>query len=242
MKRYLGFLKWIAVIGLLVFLYVFASGRRGMRPIKEVAVTFVEEIRPFISELSVNKLLIQNQDGATNLSKETLVLNTVEAALEKNDMIAEADVYLTVDGTLKTKIIQRSPIARVGNGDPFYIDAAGLVMPISNSYTARVPLVYGINEGEIAEVFPLLQELQEDDFLKQQVISISKIQSGQYELSLRVFDFKVHFGAIENCKVKIKNFKAFYQKALKDNSLETYQSVNLQYDNQVVCIRKESKK
>ena len=46
------------------------------------------------------------------------------------------------------------------------------------------------------------------------------------------------FGVRENLETKLKNLKAFYQKAKKDMMLDVYKSVNLQFDNQVVCTKK----
>ena len=45
-------------------------------------------------------------------------------------------------------------------------------------------------------------------------------------------------GKIENLEQKIKNFKAFYKKAMKDKKLNAYRRVSLQFDNQVVCTKK----
>ena len=55
---------------------------------------------------------------------------------------------------------------------------------------------------------------------------------------MRLLDFEVLVGTLENLDQKIKNLKAFYQKAKKDKLLGIYKSVNLQFDNQVVCTKK----
>ena len=88
---------------------------------------------------------------------------------------------------------------------------------------------------EVSEVFPLLKKIQEDEFLKKHVVGIHGSIKRSYELELRVYDFKVVFGEVENLDNKIRNFKAFYQKALKDKSLNKYKKVSLQFSNQVVC-------
>jgi cell division protein FtsQ len=36
----------------------------------------------------------------------------------------------------------------------------------------------------------------------------------------------------------VNNFKAFYVKAIKDELLDKYSTINLQFDNQVVCVKK----
>ena len=45
-------------------------------------------------------------------------------------------------------------------------------------------------------------------------------------------------GEYNNIRKKIKNFKAFYQAAIENESLDKYSKINLQFENQVVCTNK----
>ena len=47
----------------------------------------------------------------------------------------------------------------------------------------------------------------------------------------------MQLGNVKNLDKKINNLKAFYQKNLKEKTLENYSKVNLQFDNQVVCTK-----
>ena len=235
MKDIMTYIKFVGLIGLIVFLFAFTSNRNEQRKIQEVAIEFIEEQNPYINELTVNKLLIQNQVGVTNVGKEILVLNIVEKGLDAHKMIEDSDVYLTVNGQLKAQIKQRTPIARINAVVPFYVDMTGNMMPLSDNYSAHVPLVSNISEREVSEIFPLLKKIQKDEFLKKHVVSMTRNLSGDYEIGIRVYNFKVVFGKIEQLDSKVRNFKAFYQKALKDRSLDTYKKVSLQFSNQVVC-------
>ncbi len=235
MKKVLTYIKFTGLVALIVFLFAFTGNRNELRKIKEVEIEFVEEQNPYINELTVNKLLIQNQVGVTDVGKEILVLNNVEKGLDAHKMIEDSDVYLTVNGQLKARIKQRTPIARVNAIVPFYVDITGNTMPLSDNYSAHVPLVSNVSEREVSEVFPLLRKIQKDKFLKKHVVSVHRNLSGDYQLGLRVYDFEVIFGKVEALDSKVKNFKAFYQKALKDQSLNKYNKVSLQFRNQVVC-------
>ncbi|WP_299431640.1 hypothetical protein [uncultured Aquimarina sp.] len=235
MKKILTYIKFVGLIGLIVFLFAFTGNRNERRKIKEVEIEFVQEQNPYVNELTVNKLLIQNQVGVTDVGKEILVLNIVEKGLDAHKMIEDSDVYLTVNGQLKARIKQRTPIARVNAVVPFYVDVTGNTMPLSDNYSAHVPLVSNVSEREVPEIFPLLRKIQQDEFLKKHVVSVYRNQSGDYELGLRVYAFKIVFGKVEQLNSKVRNFKAFYQKALKDNSLDKYKKVSLQFSNQVVC-------
>ncbi|WP_271782643.1 cell division protein FtsQ/DivIB [Aquimarina algiphila] len=234
-NKILTYLKFGGLLILITVLFAFASKRNERRKIKEVLIEFIEEQDPYINELTVNKLLIQNQERVTSVGKEILVLNTVEQELDAHEMIEHSDVYLTVNGELRARIKQRTPIARVNAVTPFYVDVTGNTMPLSDSYSAHVPIIHNVSEREVAQIFPLLRKIQEDEFLKKHVVGVYLGADGNYELELRVYRFKLIVGKIENLNNKIKNFKAFYQKALRDKSLKSYKKVSLQFSNQVVC-------
>lgn len=234
-KKMLTYIKFIGLFVFIIVLFAFTGERNERRKIREVQVEFVEEQNPYINELTVNKLLIQNPEQVTNVGKEILALNTIEQALDSHKMVEESDVYLTVNGKLRARIKQRTPIARVNAITPFYVDATGDMMPLSTNYSAHVPIVHNVSELEISEVYPLLKKIQTDEFLKKHVVSIFRNMKGTYELETRVYDFRVVLGKVENIEEKVKNFKAFYQKAHKDKSLDRYKKVSLQFNNQVVC-------
>ncbi|GAA4270805.1 hypothetical protein U6A24_00500 [Aquimarina gracilis] len=237
-KRVFTYLRFSGLVLLVVLLFAFTGKRNKERKIREVQIEFIEQQDPYVNEATVNKLLIQNEGKVTSVGKEILVLNTVEQKLDSHKMIEHSDVYLTVNGELRARIKQRTPIARVNAVTPFYVDITGNTMPLSDSYSAHVPLIHNVSEREIPEIFPLLKKIQEDEFLKKHVVGVYTNVKGKYELELRVYTFRVVIGEVEDLDSKVKNFKAFYQKALRDKSLNKYKKVSLQFSNQVVCTLK----
>ncbi|NER12476.1 hypothetical protein GWK08_03420 [Leptobacterium flavescens] len=238
MKINMNYIKIFGGILLVIALFSFTNGRNDNKKLSKVNIEFVEGENQFITYPMVNKLLIQNEDTITNVAKENLALNRLEDVLNRNQMIREAQVYYTINGQLEAKIKQREPIARVGTSDPFYLDSEGKWMPLSPVFSARVPLITGaVNKENLAETYKLAKYVYEDDFLNRNIIGIHK-RGGKFELKLRVDDFLVLLGNTEQLERKFRNFKAFYQKARKDKTLNTYSVVNLQYNNQVVCTKK----
>ena len=63
-------------------------------------------------------------------------------------------------------------------------------------------------------------------------------KSGDYVLTARMLGYKIVLGEVDQLESKFNNYKAFYQKALKDKTLNNYKSINLKYKNQVVCEQK----
>ncbi len=221
-----------------VGLFAFSSIRNNSRLVSKPNITFLGENNLFITQETVSKLLIQNQQGVKNVPKETLDLNTLENALNSNPMIKSAEVYVAVNGTLKAEVKQKRPVARVSTNASYYIDDEGNYMPLSSNYSARVPLVTGyVEKNNLKKVYKVARKIEEDHFLKEHVIEINQSRSGNIALKLRQCSFTVYLGNLKTLDKKINNLKAFYQKSLKERTLSTYSKVNLQFDNQVVCTK-----
>ena len=143
------------------------------------------------------------------------------------------------NGEVRAKVEQKRPIARVHAEATFYIDEDGLWMPLSPQHSARVPLITGVVDKEdLNGVYTLALKIFKDSFLKTYITEIQQDENNQIILKMRLLDFEVLVGSLENLDQKMKNLKAFYQKANKDKVLDVYKSVNLQFDNQVVCTKK----
>ena len=224
---------------LVCFLYAFSSIRNNAKNVSEIQVNFLGDGNLFITHETVNKLLIQNGEGVTNVPKEILDLNGLENALKSNTMIKAAEVYLAVDGKVRADVIQRKPIARVSTNASYYIDDEGQYMPLSINYSAHVPIVTGyVEKNNLENVFTIGNKIFRDEFLKTHIVEIHQNQDQTLSLKTRVFDFEIVLGDLTDLDKKISNLKAFYQKAKKDETLNTYSKVNLQFNNQVVCTKK----
>ncbi len=219
-------------------LYAFSDVRSNARNVDGIQVTFEGTDNLYMTEDMVNKLLIQNYGSLRNVPKDEIVLNTMESVLRTSDMVKNAEVYLTVDGTLNTKIVQRHPIGRVAGKSSFYLDDQGLRMPLSPNHSARVPIITGNITGEsLEDVYEILKYINEDPFLSKNVIGIHIEDASDYRLKFRMEDFLVRLGDVTNLDRKFKNFKAFYLKATQDKTLAQYREVNLAFTNQVVCTK-----
>ncbi|HET8886441.1 MAG TPA: hypothetical protein VFM70_08850 [Salinimicrobium sp.] len=239
MKKYKNHIVGFLVFASLVFLYGFAGKRNNARNVNGISISFTNEENLYITENAVNNLLIQKEVAVANVGKDILDLNRVEKILDTHEMIENAEVYLTVDGELGARITQRKPLGRIlASNSSFYVDATAKKMPLSPFHSARVPIVLGVDEKNIAEVHQLLDYIEKDDFLKHHITAIQRQKNGFYKMQLREMDFELLFGVAGHIDLKFNNFKAFYQNGLKNNKLNLYKTVNLQFGNQVVATKK----
>jgi len=239
MKKYAVYIKAALFIAVVVFLFGFATHRNKLKKVNDIVVNFTNGDNLFITYETVNKLLIQNYGQLKSQPKENIILKELERTLKSNEMIENADVFLTIEGGISATIKQRIPIVRVNDeAVAYYIDDKGDRMPLSANYSARVPLVDGLKKNNSKEVYVLANLIFKDSFLHQQIIGIDVNSKKEFMLKTRVGNQKIELGTLHNLETKIKKLKAFYQKVLKDKTLDNYQTINLMYNNQVVCTKK----
>lgn len=238
MKINWNLIKMLLLTVALTAMYAFSNHRSKRKPITELDVEFTDGNNLYVTSAMVNKLLIQNFQGFKIMPKEKLVLNTMEKAIEANEMVKNAQVYLTVNGKLTTKIAQRNPIGRVEGSTIFYLDDEGKRMPLSRNHSARVPVITGNITGKsLEDVYVILNHVNGDDFLRKNVIGIQVLTNDKYQLKFRTENYIVNLGRAEELERKFNKFKAFYVKATKDHSLDKFSIVSLEYNNQVVCTK-----
>ena len=232
-------IRLVLMFALVIFLFSFTSKRNEERKLTKSKVIFLNDSVTFIKHEMVNKLLIENKRDASSIQKDKLDLNKLEKSINSNPMIEKSEVFVTIDGVLKAVVKQKTPIARVFNDEgSFYIDYQGNIMPLSDEFTARVPIISGeISKENKGDFDKLLRFVYKDDFLKKNIIGIQILPDGSLKMMNRNFDYEIEFGKIVNVKRKFSNYKAFFQKAVLDSSLQKYKKINLRFIQQVVCTK-----
>ena len=232
-------IRLVLMISVVIFLFSFTSHRNAMRKIKKTEVVFVGQNALFIKPETVNKLLIEKNQELKTINKDGLDLNKLEKSVNGHQMIQRADVFVSVDGVLKAVVEQKTPVGRVFDElGSFYVDNEGNKMPLSDNYTVRVPLLSGeitvVKKEKLAEV---LKRIAGDDFLKKNIIGVQVLPNGGLIMANRNYDYQIDFGRTINIERKFKNYKAFFQKAVLDSTLDKYRRINLKFTKQVVCIK-----
>lgn len=234
-------IRLVLMLMAVVFLYAFGLERNKKRIVSAPKIEFVGESRLFITEDSVNKLLIENFGPKKTITKENLVLKKLESVLINHPIIEQAEVFVTTKGELKAHVKQKTPVARVYDANrSFYIDYQGNTMPLSNNFSARVPLVSGsISSENKKELTRLLRYIYDDDFLKKNITGVEVLSDKNILLKNRNYNYSIDFGKPDGIEQKFNNYKAFFQKASQDSLIEKYSRINLRFNKQVVCTKNQ---
>ena len=195
---------------------------------------------------------LTEQDIITDITKaglspvgkdlSTLSIAAVENKLKENRLIKKVECYKTVDGTVRIKVYQRTPILRVfSTRESYYVDDEGEKMPVPENFTVYVPVASGFITDEFAtnQLYKFALFLQQDKFWNSQIKQIYVAPNGDIELTPAVGNHQIILGKIENYDENLEKLRLFYEKGLSKVGWNKYSVINLKYKNQVVCTKKE---
>ena len=261
MKKWIKNTIWLAFFGLVLFIMSFASSRHENKVVgmPEVNIKMHEDMM-FLTEDDILQRLSDKNLVGEDKTYSQLELEGVEKALKEMPEIKHAQVYSFVSGKWNVDVSLRRPIARIFNqdGTSCYLDKDGTLMPLSNNYTAHVITVDGlINETDYGKkvddiinndslkTIEILDDLYEisnyvclDEFLSAQVTHIHINEYKEFELIPRVGDQRILFGDSEHVAGKFKKLEYFYLEGISRAGWENYDTINIMYENQVVCSKR----
>jgi cell division protein FtsQ len=238
---------------LFVFLLSAASKAQKSRVLTNILVEidstkgnrFIEE--EDITELIKNLL----PDGEWEIPAEQVNLHGIEQRLVNNAYIQRAEVYIDAQGVLTTHIKQNHPIIRVVNQQniSYYISEDGQKMPISAGYTARVPIASGyiadddknigaINSTQVFEIYTVAKYINQNEVLSALIEQIYVKADGDMVLTPKLNHHQIILGDAKNIDQKFNHLLAFYKQALPNIGWSVYKTINLKFNNQIVCTKK----
>lgn len=197
--------------------------------------------------------LLQNDQISTDQSKPINKINysKLERVIENNPYVENAELFVDANGNIQINIAQRTPILRVINnaGVSYYIDEHARKMPLSSKFTARVPVATGnilasaenenktdsLTEGKL---FALARCINSDSFLTSLTEQIVVNNQKEFELIPRIASHSILLGDTDNMEEKFNKLKIFYKEGLNHVGWNDYSQVNLKYENEVYCTKR----
>lgn len=230
-------IKLFFLLVLIFGLFYSTISVNNLRDISKTDIYIHNSNNLFITKDSIKSAVIEIIT-TKNIHKSSVHLKALEFELNKIELVRKSDVFIDVNGTMIIDIEQRKPIARFIDNKS-YLDEDGLVMPKSKYYSARVPVIKGYSntQDQLDLIYKLSNYIRDDKFLSQSATEILIDSNSNFSIKLRDYRFKILIGQLNNLDLKIKNFKAFYINASANQILNKYSVINLQFDNQVVCVK-----
>lgn len=218
----------------------------------------------FIDEQDVKEFFRERRDSILNAQLGNIQVSDLEKALNSHPAIENAEVAVDINGDVTMNVTQRTPVVRLftTGGESYYIDTQSRLMPLNDSYTARVLIATGaINEpyarrytvpvndivknealGKVSvldDIYILSTYIASDSVLTSLIHQINVTNNSEIELYPSIGDHRIVFGEVKDIREKFEKLKLFYTEGLnKTDGWNKYSTINIKYKNQVVCTKK----
>lgn len=197
----------------------------------------------FITKKEIASLLEKKGIAPIGKEMERVHTKTLERELAKHPLIDRVECYKTPSGKLCIEVSQRIPILRImaANGDNYYLDNKGTVMPPDAKCVAHLAIVTGNVEKSFAmrDLYKFGVFLQRHSFWNAQIEQIHILPGRNVELVPRVGDHLIYLGKLDGFEKKLQRLKRFYEKGLNQVGWNKYSRISVEFGNQIICTKKE---
>lgn len=238
-------------MGGLVTLLVAANSKAKARTCSGVMVSVNNGgDRIYVEKEDVLKSIEKTAHGSiVNKHTGNINLASLEKGLESNPWIRDAELYFDTKDVLHVAVLERVPVARVftTTGTSFYLDSTGAQMPLLESYSAKLPVVTGFTPAKrwnnadsalVRETKEVVQTIGGNAFWNAQIGQIDITPERKFELIPLLGSHVIRLGSGTNVAGKLDRLMVFYKQILPKAGFAKYSVLDLQFDGQVVAVKK----
>ncbi|MGN6532548.1 MAG: cell division protein FtsQ/DivIB [Ginsengibacter sp.] len=253
-KKVLVVSVWLLLISGTVVLLIAAMTKKNNDQITgvEIKISGVQN-NYFISKKDVMEMLEKVNGGKLDKSTvNSLDLTAMENRLEKDQWIKKAEIFYDNNNVLQVKISEREPVARIFtiSGASFYIDSSLTRLPLSDKFSARLPVFTGFpTEVRILkkrdslllnDVKILSEYIGSHPFWMAQIDQIDITPAGDFEMIPKLGNQVIRFGEANNYQEKFNKLLAFYKQVQTRIGWNKYSVLDIRFKNQVIGINRNA--
>jgi cell division protein FtsQ len=239
----------------------FTEHRRNEMLCREIVINVDDSLgNSFVEQRDIAQLILDKFGVLKGKTLQSINISLLEKIIDGNPFVLKAQVFSTVDGKLVVDVKQRTPVVRVINtlNESFYIDDMGMLMPLSDKFSAHVPVANGnifnreteqrirrITQNELNDtsfsptllekIFMVGDYVRTHDFWNAQIEQIYVNALGEMELIPRVGNQIILFGDEKEMDAKFSKLFTFYKDGLSKTGWNQYKTINVTFKDQVVC-------
>lgn len=254
MKKYIIIVLDIIIGVYLVFaVTAFNKPEQVVKKCTKVNISITDESTyGFLDTKEIKSILEKKKLYPLEMNIDDVSPRLIEETLTHSPFVNTAQCCKTTDGHVLISITQRSPLVRIKSvsNEDYYIDENGGVMP-NSKYTSDLIIVTGYVSKSYATryISILANVIMQSDLWRNQIEQIHVLKDLGIELVPRVGDHVVFLGYLPASKLpdkrheevteyvnqKLERLHKFYVHGLDSVGWNKYQSIDLRFDNQIIC-------
>ncbi len=213
----------------------------------------VEGKEAFIDQHDISDLVKAKFGRVVGKTLQQIPIERIEQALMELPYVSAAEIYVDMDGVLQISVQQREVVLRIVNrvGSEYYIDTKGAKVPVTLRYVPHVLVANGnIKEGYkraldtietrlVKDLVTIVEHVKGDPLWSNQIVQLYVNDYGDIEIVPRVGNQQLVLGNAMKLDEKLKRLVVFYKNILPRVGSDAYERVNVKYDGQIICERKD---
>jgi cell division protein FtsQ len=245
-------LLWMVVMSGFVVLLVAAVQDKDASRCKGITVKLVgDENKFFIEEKDIKALITNDRtSNPVGMAISNINIANLERIVSRDPWVKNAEIFIDNQRKLNIKVTQREPVARVftTSGSSFYFDKDGDHIPVSSRYAAQVPVFTDFPTDAVklqkadsaiaAQVIEMGSFIMADPFWLAQIDQVQITPQREFELTPKLGDHVIAFGDGTDIEKKFSKLLAFYKEGLSKVGWNNYSRIDVAYENEVVCTRR----
>jgi cell division protein FtsQ len=240
---------WVALGGATIFLLVAAIKTKETHRCKAIEISITDVSNNFFVDKKDILHTITTMERTNPIGKAigSFNLKKMELELEKNVWIKSAELFFDNNEILQVSVREREPIARVftSTGTTFYIDDELSMLPLSEKFSARLPVFTNFPSDKkvlvkadsnlLAGIKTISLAIQKDPFSMAMIEQVDITPQRSFEMIPKIGNQLIVFGDATDTDAKLSKLKLFYKEIMVKAGWNTYSVINVQYKNQVVA-------
>lgn len=232
-----------------IVLLVAAMQKKDLKECKGIEINISGVSNNFFIDKSDVQKIITRYAGNNAIGKRIDNFNLVamETALKKDVWIKNAELFFDNNEILQVAVEEREPVARIftATGATFYIDSSNMMLPLSEKFSARLPVFTGFptetkvlsnaDSNLLNDIKNISLQIQADSFLMAMIDQVDITSQRTFEMIPKIGDQVIVFGDASDAGRKFRKLQLFYKKVMTKMGWNRYSIINLQYRNQVVA-------
>lgn len=253
-RKFLVIAVWILLGSGTVVLLIAAITKKGNEKITgmEVHISGVQN-NYFIDQKDVIDILEKVYGKKLNqASIRALDLTAMEKRLQKDQWIRKAEIFFDNNNVLQVNISEREPVARIftTSGASFYIDISLKRLPLSDKFSARLPVftdfptdlkVLKKQDSLLLNDIKVMSEyISANTFWMAQIDQVDITPENTFVLIPKLGNQIIRFGNADSYKEKFNKLLAFYKQVQTKIGWNIYSVIDVQFKGQVVAVKRDA--
>lgn len=242
-------ITWIMLFSGIIVLLVAAVRNNSSRRCKglEVSITGVDE-KIFIDEDEIRRVIFRSLGSSVKGKPVSeFDLHAIEQSLKSDTWVKEAKLFFDNNEMFRVKVVQREPVARIftRSGYSFYVDNSLVMLPLSDLFSARVPVFTGFPADQkvlrsrdsllLRDIRDLSVQINNDSVVSAMIEQVDITKGYEFEMIPKLGEQVILFGDASDAEQKFSRMLLFYREMLSNGRLNRYSRISLKFKNQVVA-------